>query len=443
MAEETFEWRQLVYPELARGLQELGIYAPNSIQSRAIPLGLSGRDVLVCAQTGSGKTLTFLLPILNRLLEKSKVGKGAKDSKGAKGVGKVGKKGKDHRLNESLNETSGAVFAVVLAPTDQLAQQVADVAKRILSSSKKRQPFDAIQIGHKGLGLSLGIKGTRLIIGTPEIIAENVKMFGEVQMLAIDEADLLLCEDNAASGLPTRSFDLTNRRCLAKDLLEDMRFAQLFLTMAHLTEQREKELLERFPKIQQVGHIGVLVPTLRQCFHYFKGDETAKRGKLLWILGEAEKEEPETAGATMIFCASPAKAIELQRFFADEKPLWKTLILHDESTDISEIAQRFRDGFADILIANDMAVRGLDFPLLRHVILYDVPSDATAFVHCAGRTARSGNAGLVTAIIEAGNAGENHFDGKAIHALKDGPQLQFAYKNQNISLYIDFAITHK
>ena len=72
-----------------------------------------------------------------------------------------------------------------------------------------------------------------------------------------------------------------------------------------------------------------------------------------------------------------------------------------------------------------MSVRGLDFPFLRHVILYDVPADATAFVHCAGRTARSGNTGLVTCIVEEGNALETNFDGKAIHSLKDAPQLSF------------------
>eukprot|EP00438_Fugacium_kawagutii_P002292 Skav226051 [mRNA] locus=scaffold211:171072:171731:+ [translate_table: standard] len=207
--------------------------------------------------------------------------------------------------------------------------------------------------------------------------------------------------------------------------------------MAHLTDEREEELVARFPGIQQVGHTGVLVPTLRQCFHYFKGDENAKAAKLLWILAEAEKEELEdTKGATLVFSASPANVEHLQAFLAGKRPDIKVLSLHEESTNTQNVSELFRRGAAEILVATDMSVRGLDFPLVRHVILYDLPVDATAFVHCAGRTARSGNTGLVTCIVEAGDARQGHFDGKTIHSLTDGPQLSFGYKIYDINSHI-------
>lgn len=387
-------FKQLVHPDLVRGLQSLGISAPNSIQAKAIPLGLSGRDVLVCAQTGSGKTFTFLLPILQRLME--------------------------------FSNTEGTVSAVILAPTHQLAQQVATVARGLLKRSKKAQQIQLHSDG--GDQGAVTAVGCHLFVGTPTMLSKEILLPGSdsnIHMLAIDEADLLLCESQVHESY----FDLLNQRRAAEEILTRAKSVQLFLAMAHLTDQREEELLARFPRIQQVGHTGVLVPTLRQCFHYFKGGEDAKIAKLLWILAEAEKEELEDqSGATLIFASSPSKVDHLQTLLASERPELKILRLHEECAD-TDVSECFRTGAAQVLVATDMSVRGLDFPLIRHVILYDVPVDSTAFVHCAGRTARSGNTGLVTCIVEAGNAQQTNFDGKAIHSLADGPQLCFQKYN--------------
>ena len=348
-----------LHPELRSNLDAMGIQVPNSIQARAIPLGLAGRDVLVCAQTGSGKTLTFLLPILQRLLQ-------------AGGLG------------------------VVLAPTDQLVQQVATVAQSLVRGLPIR------------LGWPLGTD-PQLLVETPAAMIHQG--LAECTMLAIDEADLLLCSFGDEA--------LRVQREAIEELMATRHSSQLFLAMAHLTEAREAELLSRFPHIQQVGHIGTLVPTLRQCFHYFKGQEEDRQRKLKWILSEAEKEEPDQQGATLIFCAA-TKVSELQDFLT---PWWSVSSLTEPGA-----VDRFRSGEIQLLLATDVSARGLDFPLLRHVILFDVPNDATAFVHMAGRTARSGRTGLVTCIVEAGNAAQSRFDGKAIHGLKDGPQLLFGQK---------------
>ncbi|CAE7536020.1 DED1, partial [Symbiodinium pilosum] len=205
---------------------------------------------------------------------------------------------------------------------------------------------------------------------------------------------------------------------------------QLLLAMAHLSNEREEELMSRFPKAQPVSHVGVLVPTLRQCFHYFKGDKDAK---LFWVLAEAEKEDPEPLeGATMIFCSSPEAADLLRLKLAEVKADYLPLALHEGTSpdEKGRIAREFREGTCQILLTTDMAARGLDFPRVRHVILYDAPVDATAFVHSAGRTARRGSSGLVTCIIEKGDAIREHVDGKIFHALTDGPQLTFAQRGK-------------
>ena len=245
-------------------------------------------------------------------------------------------------------------------------------------------------------------------------------------MLAIDEADLLLCAPAVDRDVLREERDKTEEVLAATKGGQ----CQLFLAMAHLSNEREEELVSRFPHAQQVGHVGVLVPTLRQCFHYFKGDKDAK---LLWVLREAEKEDPEPmAGATMIFCSWPDTAERLRRALCEAKPGYKPLALHEGTPlqDKGEIAREFREGSAEILLTTDMAARGLDFPRVRHVVLYDAPVDATAFVHSAGRTARRGSTGLVTCIIEGGDAVREHVDGKIFHALLDGPKLTFAQRDR-------------
>eukprot|EP00931_Biecheleriopsis_adriatica_P099267 TRINITY_DN7367_c0_g1_i1.p1 TRINITY_DN7367_c0_g1~~TRINITY_DN7367_c0_g1_i1.p1 ORF type:complete len:431 (-),score=94.56 TRINITY_DN7367_c0_g1_i1:51-1343(-) len=384
-------FESLVRPELAHALrQEFGIVAPNAIQADAIPFALSGRDLMVCAQTGSGKTLVFLLPILQRLLDRT-------------------------------SEAPALPEALILAPSEQLAMQVSAVARQLARSLP-----DSISIALLGEGARSPRKA-RLLIGTADLALQCWDSSSAGQglcMLAVDEADALLC--NAGERAEDDASALQRRA--AKELLRRLegRMPQMFLTMAHLTEAREDELVCRFPQAQRVGHVGVLVPTLRQCFHYFRGDKDAK---LLQLLADAEEEDSEPpAGATMVFCGCAAAAEKVKGLLEEEKPSRQPLALHEgtPAAQRADIASRFREGKAQVLVATDGAARGLDFPRVRHVIMYDVPVDATAFVHCAGRTARRGNTGLVTCIVEAGDAGRYQFDGKCLHALKDAPQLSFS-----------------
>ncbi|CAE7202396.1 RRP3, partial [Symbiodinium sp. KB8] len=378
-------------PELVAGLRTVEIFAPNAIQANAIPLALSGRDLIVCAQTGSGKTLTFLLPIL-------------------------------HQLTTGRNSQRGN-HALILAPTEQLSLQVASLASKLVVSLRSLLELRCME-QDPTMQTRSSASAPQLWVGTPKWLSENISFnLKSVAMLAIDEADLLLCVPSATAGGEDL---LREQREKTEELLAAVEGAQLFLAMAHLSNEREEELQKRFPEAQMVGHTGVMVPTLRQCFHYFKGDKDAK---LFWVLSEAEKEETEPlAGSTMIFCSLPSTADRLQGALAERKPGSRPLALHENTPaqDKATIASEFRQGGCEILLTTDMAARGLDFPRVRHVVLFDAPVDATAFVHSAGRTARRGSIGLVTCIIEGGDAAREHIDGKIFHALQDGPQLTFA-----------------
>ncbi|CAE7838339.1 RRP3, partial [Symbiodinium sp. CCMP2592] len=384
-------------PELVSGLRAVEIYAPNAIQANAIPLALSGRDLIVCAQTGSGKTLTFLLPIL-------------------------------HQLTSGRSSQRGN-HALILAPTEQLSLQVVALASKLVASLSSpvelRCMDDSIQTRSSA-------SAPQLWVGTPKWLSENLSFdLKNVAMMAIDEADLLLCVPSAIAGGEDL---LREQREKTEELLTAAVGAQLFLAMAHLSNEREEELQKRFPEAQMVGHTGVMVPTLRQCFHYFKGDKDAK---LFWVLSEAEKEDTEpSAGSTMIFCSLPSTADRLQGALAERKPNSRPFALHENTPaqDKARIASEFRQGGCEILLTTDMAARGLDFPRVRHVVLFDAPVDATAFVHSAGRTARRGSTGLVTCIIEGGDAAREHIDGKIFHALRDGPQLTFAKNGGQVAV---------
>lgn len=381
---------QHVCNELVQGLHRMGIFAPNAIQADAIPLALSGRDVMVIAQTGSGKTLTFLLPMLQRLSESQSAAPPPHDS------------------------GSGAVEpeAVIVAPTEDLATQIAAVAEE-LAAGLAEPP--AVQCAARRTSRCSGGPAARLLVVTPESLSHHLRrgaiLTHRLRHVSIDETDAVLCDPDGA----TRHADE-----LLSVLEEAGTEFQLFMTMAHLSDANERELLRRFPHVQQVRHTGVLVPTLRECFHYFSGDR--KDSKLLWALKEARSDPWLCDGTTMVFCQRPDDALRLRALLEDADPASCPEALHDdlEAEERAAVKLAFSSGTSRVLVATDVAARGLDFPLLRHVVLYDMPTNVSTFVHCAGRTARRGQSGLVTCLVQA-----NHFGFTSHHALEPAVQLKF------------------
>jgi len=388
----------LVCEDLARALRALGVVSPNSIQADAIPLALSGRDVMTVAQTGSGKTLVFLLPILQRLCEEAAAA-AAEVPAGAGG-----------------GEAACWPSALVLAPTADLAHQIAQVASRLCAGC-----------GLAGAVLAVGDVGAeaapkaRVAVGTPDGLLEGVARgalrLGRVRTVAIDEADSVLLE-SGHSCCQAEADDLLRR------LEEQPEPPQVLLTMAHLRSDREDALVRRFPALQQVRHTGVLVPTLRQVHHYYRGDRGAK---LLFVLKEALADEFLSGGGTLVFCATPQDVEDVLALLEDKLPSCLPRALHSgtEPQARAEALRDFRGGRVRLLATTDAAARGLDLPNLRHVVMWDVPPDTTAWVHVAGRTARRGQEGLVTCLVHADQQRKYQWDFQNHHALKPAEQLRF------------------
>jgi len=361
----------------------LNVMAPNSIQAEALSLALGGKNVAVLAQTGSGKTLTFLLPILQSVLNRE----------GA---------------TFQPDDTSSKPTAVVLAPTEMLAEQHKYVAEQLLPNLS---------------GLVLFSTPSRFL----EDLANNKVSLERLETVAIDEVDAVLYGDKDSSLTP-----------LAASLLGVIsKETQFILTTAYLTAAQEASLLQRdfvgaaFVKEQVPGgRSGVLVPTLRQCFKYFSGD---KEDKLMNVIRGVEQDDWLSQGCTIVFCGSVSSAEQISsRIEADFGT--SVNLLHDDLTAVSRNAVlaglRVKQDPDDsnsvriFLICTDIAARGLDVPNVRHVILFDVPTDISGFIHQAGRTARRGQQGLITCLVKTGSADYARYS--HLHALKDASKLRFA-----------------
>lgn len=208
--------------------------------------------------------------------------------------------------------------------------------------------------------------------------------------------------------------------------------------IAHLTRAHTKIITRLFPDIETIRQSSssqrVLVPTLRQVFHYFSGDMSAKLAELEDVLEKSEKQ------STIIFCKDENEVEAVHLFLKNSKTLGdafspEKLHINLSSEERSTALSRFRTNEKEclMLVTHEIAARGLDCPSVRHVVLFDTPTDVTAFVHRAGRTARAGEEGVVTCLVQAGGglgsfgqSGGSFGQHKDLHALLDAPKLKFA-----------------
>jgi len=340
----------LLRADLASSLhRNLGIAAPNRMQAEALGHALAGRDLLLQAQTGSGKTLVLVLPPLQRAPRAA-------------------------RQPEAL----------VVVPTEALAQQHLGVIDAIAS------PTD----------------GGRLAVGSAEALLRRVDAgeldLGGLRTIAVDEADAVLC------GAPGPGVALLEAAAAAAAPAP----LQRIFAAAHLTDERLIELVAHLPADHALlrhgfgaAGGGVLVPTCRQVYHFFTAAK-AKADVLLRVLRSAagDARDGVADGATLVFCADGVTAEEVRARLAAELPADAPVAaLHAATTADDRRGALALFGAPDargVLVADGLATRGLDLPGVRHVVLYDLPTDVTTYVHAAGRTARRGEAGLVTCLVQ-------------------------------------------
>jgi ATP-dependent RNA helicase DeaD len=333
---------------VARAVTELGFESPTPIQARAIPPLLAGRDLIGQAQTGTGKTAAFAIPLIQR-----------------------------------IDPARAVPQALVLAPTRELAVQVAggihDLARHtglrvvpVYGGQPIERQFRALRAG------------AQIVVGTPGRILDHLRRgslaLQEVTFCALDEADEML-----ALGF------LEDVETILAELPAERQLAFFSATMP----PRIAALTRRF--LRNPEHVSIearrrTVATTNQT--YYEVPAGKKREALARVL------DMETPGPTIVFCRTRkdtqelAEALRLRGYNAEP--------LHGEmgQPERDRVMRRFREGHADLLVATDVAARGLDIETVTHVVNYDIPWDVEQYIHRIGRTGRAGRTGDALTLVE-------------------------------------------
>jgi superfamily II DNA/RNA helicase len=348
-------------PELLRAVAEAQYTTPTPVQAAAIPPILHGKDVRGCAQTGSGKTAAYALPMLQRLL---------------------GRKVADDRR----------VSGLIIVPTRELAMQVGEsfrsFSRYLPQPIKVLTVFGGVSINPQMIALR---GGADIVVATPgrllDLADNNAVRLGEVSTLVLDEADRLLDEGFAD--------ELT--RVLA--LLPDRRQNLLFSATFPPAVQSLAELLLRNPVRIDIGAAADTTPDIQQ---RSIAVDPEKRTQLLRHLIQHHGWE-----RTLVFVATKYAtehiAMKLQRLGIAARAL---------NGDLSQGARTwaladFKSGRVRVLIATDVAARGIDVIDLPAVVNFDLPRSTADYVHRIGRTGRAGASGVAVSFVSA--ASEAHF----------------------------------
>lgn len=331
--------------KIVTALTDMGFEEPSPIQSQTIPMVLEGKDVIGQAQTGTGKTAAFGIPVIQRIQS-------------------------DHR----------GVQALVMTPTRELAIQVSEELSKIgrLKRLKTLPVYGGQPIDRQIRALRSGVQ---VVIGTPGRLLDHIRRqtirLDHIRFLVLDEADEML----------------------------DMGFVEdMEEIMRHLPEERQtllfsatmpasiRSLSKRYmkdPATVTISRENLTVPLIDQYYYETKD----KLDGLCLVL------DAEVSGKLIVFCRTKkgvdelASALESRGYMADA--------LHGDlsQNQRDRVMKRFREGKSDILVATDVAARGLDIDNITHVVNYDIPQDPESYVHRIGRTGRAGNKGVAMTFI--------------------------------------------
>jgi ATP-dependent RNA helicase RhlE len=347
-------------PKLLQAVIESGYTAMTPIQAKAIPIVLAGRDVMGAAQTGTGKTAAFTLPLLQKMLRHE---------------------------SASMSPARHPVRALVLAPTRELADQVADNVKKYAKHTQLRSVvvFGGVDMKPQTLALKAGVE---VLIATPGRLLDHIEaknaVLNQVEYVVLDEADRML----DIGFLPDLQRILSYLPKERQTLLFSATFSPEIRKLANSYLQD--------PVLVEVARANATATNVEQRFYSVTDDD--KRRVVNQLL--------KTRGLTqaIVFVNSKLGAARLARSF--ERDGMKTAALHgDKSQDerLKSLAA-FKAGEVDLLVATDVAARGLDIADLPAVFNFDVPFNAEDYVHRIGRTGRAGASGLAVTLVTRDDA---------------------------------------
>ncbi|WP_071798563.1 DEAD/DEAH box helicase [Natronohydrobacter thiooxidans] len=345
-------------PVLMTGLETQGFKAPTPIQSRAIPVIMEGRDILGLAQTGTGKTLAFGLPIMHNLLS----------------AGRPAPK---------------TTQALILAPTRELVTQIATT----LDGFARKTPLK-VQRVVGGAGMQPQIqklaKGCDILVATPgrllDLLERRALTLSETQMLVLDEADQML--------------DLGFIHALRKiaGLLPKERQTMMFsATMNKQMNEIASAYLDR-PERIQVAAPGKPADKIDQSVHYVSQGDKAR------VLEGYLKEHPEELA--LVFARTKHGAEKLMKLLTGWGIEAGSIHGNKSQGQRERTLQAFREGKLKVLVATDVAARGIDIPDVRHVYNFELPEVPENYVHRIGRTARAGASGRAIAFCAPAEMGD-------------------------------------
>lgn len=337
-----------LHSDLRRGVSEMGYTKPTPIQAGTIPEAVLGKDIIGTAQTGSGKTAAFLLPILERL----------------------------------LRQPRGRIYALVLTPTRELAIQAETFVKKL---GRHTQVKGAAVYG--GVGMEPQYRalrgGAEIIIATPGRMLDHMRRgyvdFRNLQVLVLDEADRML-DMGFIPDVTTIMDELPkNRQTMLFSATmppEIIRLSREFMHNPHMVRMKEESVAA-----SGLTHSAVLV------------DANRKTDALVDLL------KKDSMKSVLVFTRTKHRAdrlaTQLSRMGVDSG------VIHGDRSQAQRVKalEAFRRGYHRVLVATDIAARGIDVVGVSHVINYDVPPEPTTYVHRVGRTARAERDGEAISLV--------------------------------------------
>jgi len=352
----SFEELGLI-PELLRAVADTGYTVPTPIQAQAIPIVLAGRDVMGGAQTGTGKTASFTLPLLQRLAP---------------------------HASSSPSPARHPVRALIVCPTRELAMQVHESVR----TYSKHLPLRSVCI-YGGVDMKAQVKelreGREIVVATPGRLLDHVEgksiALGQVQMLVLDEADRML----------DMGFIPDIKRILA--LLPAQRQSLLF--SATFSEEIKKlaQAMLRDPQLIEVARRNATAETVTHKVHACATDD--KRALLTHLLTQPDY----VSRQALVFVNTKFGASRLAVHLIRQGVAADAIHGDKSQQQRTEALEAFKSGAVRVLVATDVAARGLDIEDLPFVINFELPHNAEDYVHRIGRTGRAGRSGEAISLM--------------------------------------------